>query len=67
MGQENKTGRPIANNVNYFPHICKYAKELMSNNISINQSDMETFSDYNNAWKIQNFIGLFKEYSRDTC
>ena len=30
MGKENKTGRPIANNVDYFPHICKEAKELIT-------------------------------------
>ena len=29
MGKENKIGRPIANNVDYFPHICKEAKELI--------------------------------------
>ena len=27
MAKENKTGRPIANNVDYFSHICKEAKE----------------------------------------
>ena len=29
MGKENKTGRPIANNVDYFPHIFKEAKKLI--------------------------------------
>ena len=29
MSKENKTGRPIANNVDYFPHKCKDDKELM--------------------------------------
>ena len=29
-GKENKTGRPIANNVGYFSHVCKDVKELIS-------------------------------------
>ena len=29
MGKENKIGRPIVNNADYFPHICKEAKELI--------------------------------------
>ena len=29
MADKNKTGRPIANNVDYFPHKCKDDKELM--------------------------------------
>ncbi len=30
MGKANNIGRHIANNVNYFPHINKNGKELMS-------------------------------------
>ena len=29
MANDKKTGRPIANNVDYFPHKCKDDKELM--------------------------------------
>tara|TARA_B100000989_G_C19482122_1_gene445652 strand:+ start:178 stop:369 length:192 start_codon:yes stop_codon:yes gene_type:complete len=59
MGNENKTGGPITNDIDYFFRICKYAKELMSLQHKYKPEKYEAF------YRLKVFLGDSEFYRID--
>ena len=50
MSKDKKTGRPISNNVDYFPHKCKNDKELVFIQHKYGSKGYEVFYRIQQCW-----------------